>query len=229
MKFFTSIKTSLWLMGLSIIFYAIGSVVIPQNLEIFSEINDMPLFRWFSLNRAYFFAFSWILALIVLMALMAVNIIICGIDSLVKSLPHRQVIDAVAPQILHIGVVIVLFGHLVSASFGYKEDVPMAVGITKEVRGMRLSLAGVDFIQVPGEDSRRWVVGLGIDGNDVVLYPASPAFVNGIGFFAKSAQEKNRTAIIGLVYDPGVGWEIAGALVFVIGAAALFYVQLRRS
>jgi hypothetical protein len=47
-----------------------------------------------------------------------------------------------------------------------------------------------------------------------------------VGFFAKSAQEKKMKAIIGLVYDPGVVWEITGAIVFVIGASGIFSVRL---
>jgi len=228
-KFFTSLTTSLWLMGLSMIVYALGSFLIPQHLDIFSEINDMPLFSWLSRNRAEMGVSFWIPPLIVLMAFLVVNILVCGYDSLVRGLRGGGYIETLAPQFLHLGVVLVLFGHLVSASAGFKEEVSLQPHVPQTVRGHRLELIGLDFLKVSGEDSTRWRVGLVVDGRPATLEPARPFFFDRIGYFAKSASQKKERALVGLVYDPGVAWEIAGAVFFVVGGAGLVLVQFRKA
>ncbi len=227
-KFLTSVKTYLWITGLSIAVYIIGSVVIPANLDVFSEINDIPLFEWFSLNRRYLLQYSWIWLLIILMAVLSANTIACIIDALARGAGRRDVIGFFSPQMLHLAVLFVLLGHMVSALYAYREDVPMTTGAVAEVRGLRLMLNDLEFIQVQGEDSPRWRVGLKVDDRLFTLEPAQPAFVDGIGFFAKSANEKRKTAVIGIVYDPGARWEVIGAAMFVLAALGLCYVQLRR-
>ena len=67
---------------------------------------------------------------------------------------------------------------------------------------------------------------LNIDNNEHVLELGKPAFYNNVGFYAKSAQQKKMKAIIGLVYDPGVLWELIGAVTFIIGASGVFYTRL---
>jgi len=65
-----------------------------------------------------------------------------------------------------------------------------------------------------------------VTGEVSVLEPARPSFVGGTAFFAKSAQQRKMTAIIGVVRDPGVPWEVAGALLFLLGSAGILYSQL---
>jgi hypothetical protein len=72
----------------------------------------------------------------------------------------------------------------------------------------------------------RWRVYLNINRSEHVLELGRPAFYNGVGFFAKSAQQKKMKAIIGLVFDPGVVWELIGAVTFIIGASGVFYTRL---
>jgi cytochrome c biogenesis factor len=228
-KFFTSLTTSLWVMGLSMIVYALGSFLIPRHLDIFSEINDMPLFSWLSANRGEMGVSYWIPSLMVLMAFLAVNILVCGYDSLVRGLRGGGYIETLAPQFLHLGVVLVLFGHLVSASAGYKEDVSVGFDGPQVFRGHRLELISLDFLKVSGEDSTRWRVGLVVDGQKAILEPARPLFFDRTGYFAKSASQKKERALIGIVYDPGVAWEIAGAVLFVLGGAGLVLAQFRKA
>lgn len=228
-KLFTSVKTSLWIMGLSMIVYVLGSFFIPQHLDIFSDINDMPLFSWLSRYRADIGVSFWIPLLLVLMALLALNILVCGYDSLRRGMRGGRYIETLAPQLLHLGVVLVLFGHLVSASAGYKEDLPLGLNDPQELRGHRLELIALDFLKVSGEDSTRWRVGLIVDGRPATLEPARPFFLDRTGFFAKSASQRKERALIGIVYDPGVVWEIAGAVFFILGGAGLFLVQFREA
>ncbi len=228
-KFFRSLKTSLWLMGVSILLYVLGSFFIPQHLDIFSEINDMPLMEWLNRNRGEMGVAFWIPALIVLMALLAANILVCGYDSLARGVPYGLSVETLAPQVLHLGVVLVLFGHLISAASGFREDVPLHPHEPQTVRGRRLELVNLEFLKMRGEDSTRWRIGLLIDGRSATVEPARPYFHERTGYFARSASQKQGRALIGIVYDPGVIWEVAGAILFLFGGAGLFFVQFRRA
>ena len=226
LKFFLSIKTSLWLTGLSVGVFLIGSFYIPQNLAMFSGINDVPLFTWLSDNNIHFSKVSWIYLLIALMLLLWINTIVCSIDAIIKRTTWKALVRVLSPQVLHTAILFVLLGYFISASAGYKKDVPMNMVDGQKIEGFDLKINDMEFFTNPGENSPRWRVHLKIDNNLHVLELGRPAFYNGVGFFAKSAQKKKMKAIIGLVYDPGVLWELIGAVTFIIGASGVFYTRL---
>ncbi len=226
LKYFLSIKTYLWVTGLSVGIFFIGSLSIPGNLALFSGINDMPLFRWLSMNNDVFTALFWIYILLGLMMLLWISTMICSLDAIIKKTKLNGLVRTLSPQVLHIAILLVLLGHGISASAGYKEDVPLDLNVPKEMKGFDLTVRDMEFFQNPGENSTRWRIYLKINGTEHVLETGNPAFYQGAGFFAKSAQEEKMKAIIGLVYDPGVVWEIAGAIAFVIGASGIFYMKL---
>lgn len=228
-KFFLSIKTTLWLTGISILAFVTGSFFIPKNLDVFSEINDTPLFKWLSINTSEIGKTFWIYAIICLMAILCLNTIVCSIDAVLRRLSWKGLINTLSPQILHIGVLFVLFGHFISAMTGYKQDIPMKKNMTTNFKEFNISLTGMNFSKSYDEDTTRWRVHLDIDNNQFIIEPARPAFYRNVYFFVKSADEKSMRAIIGLVYDPGVVWEILGAAVFILGAAGIFYRQITSS
>jgi len=222
LKFFLSIKTYLWLTGISIGAFIIGAFYIPQNLAVFSGINDMPLFSWLSINNIDLNKFIWIYLLIGIMLLLWISTLICSLDAIIKRTNRRQLLRILSPQILHIAILFVLIGYAVSASTGYKLDVPMKINDAQEVKGFDLKVDDMEFFTNPGESSTRWRVHLRINNKLHKLEVGQPSFYNSVGFFAKSAQKKKRSAIIGLIYDPGVIWEMIGAVIFIVGAAGIF-------
>jgi cytochrome c biogenesis factor len=212
----------LWLTGISIGSFLIGSFYIPNNLAIFSGINDMPLFSWLSQNNNDLDKFIWIYLLIGLMLLLWICTLICSLDAIIKRATRKQLIRILSPQILHIAILFVLIGYVISASTGYKLDIPMNVNDIQEVKGFDLKVDDMEFFTNPGESSTRWRVHLRINNELHKLEVGQPSFYNSVGFFAKSAQKKKKSAIIGLIYDPGVIWEMIGAVTFIIGAAGIF-------
>jgi cytochrome c biogenesis factor len=226
LKFFLSIKTYLWVSGLSIGVFLMGSLSLPRNLAVFSGINDMPLFQWLSLNSDVFKTVFWIYILCGLMLLLWISTLICSFDAVIKRMQWGALIRVLSPQVVHIALVLVLLGHGISALAGYKEDVTMDINDLHTMKGFELKVKNIEFFQNPGENSTRWRVHLKINNDVHMLESGKPAFFQGVGFFVKSAQEKKMKAIIGLVYDPGVVWEIAGAIAFVVGAAGIFTARL---
>ena len=222
LKIFLSIKTYLWLTGISIGAFLIGSFYIPHNLAVFSGINDMPLFSWLSINNIDFDKFIWIYLLMGLMLLLWICTLICSLDAIIKRTNRRQLLRILSPQILHIAILFVLTGYAVSASTGYKLDVPMKINDAQEVKGFDLKVDNLEFFTNPGESSTRWRVHLKIDNELHKLEVGQPSFYNSVGFFVKSAQQKKMSTIIGLIYDPGVIWEMIGAVMFIVGTVGIF-------
>jgi len=228
LRFFLSTKTFLWLTGISIVIFLMGSLYIPSNLDIFSEINEMPLLRWLTKNNEYMSRLYWIYILIFLIGLIWLNMLICSIDAIIKKTRLRSLVKVLSPQIIHIAVLVILVGHGVSAITGYKEDVTLKPGNVYRVRGFDLRLDNIEFYKRPNESSTSWKIHVSIDDKPHVLEAGRPSFYKDVGFFAKSAYRKRKKAIIGLVHDPGANWEVAGAILFIIGAAGVFYTKIGR-
>jgi cytochrome c biogenesis factor len=226
LKFFISIKTYLWVTGLSVGVFLAGSLYIPKNLAVFSGINDSPLMKWLLLNNEHVIKLYWIYLLVGLILLLSIITLVCSLDAIIKRTTWKGLIKVLSPQVLHIAIILVLLGHGVSALSGYKQDVPIKMNETVKMKGFDLTVNNIEFFKNPGENSTRWRVYLAIDDDMHVIELGKPAFYKDVGFFAKSAQQKRMKAIIGLIYDPGVIWEIAGAVIFILSALGIFYVRL---
>jgi hypothetical protein len=161
------------------------------------------------------------------MALLWICTLICSLDAVIKRVRRGSLIRVLSPQILHLAILFVLLGHGISAVSGYKLDIPMDLNSPQQVREFKLKMNEIQFQKNPGENSTRWIVNLEINGNRHFLELGKPAFFQGVGFFAKSAQRKKMKAIIGLIYDPGVVWEIIGAVLFIISATGIFFTKFR--
>jgi cytochrome c biogenesis factor len=229
LRFFLSIKTYLWVTGISMGVFVTGSLYISKNLAVFSLINDMPLLRWLSENANVLDRTFWIYLMAGLILVLWICTLICAIDAVVKKATLKNMITALSPQVLHIAIIFVLLGHGASAVSGYKQDVPMKMNDAHEVKGFDLKVNDIEFFKNKGENSTRWRVHLEIDNELHMVELGKPVFYNGVGFFAKSAHKKKMKAIIGLVHDPGVVWEIIGAAVFAISAFGVFYIKLNET
>lgn len=222
LRLFLSIKTYLWLTGIAGGLFLAGSLYIPGNLDIFSGINDIPLFQWLVMNAGCAGTCYWIYLLIGIMALLGINMIVCSIDVIIKRLSWSRMVDVLSPQVLHAAILLVLAGHFISATAGYREDIPMIVGDDRRVKGFDLKIDTIENLQIRGEGSTRWRVFMSINNERRVLEPGRPSFYRGAGFFIRSAEREKGRAIIGVVSDPGVWWQIAGAAAFVVGAFGVF-------
>ncbi len=224
-----SIKTGLYIIAIAIPVFLAGSIHIPGNLPFFSDINDMPLFRWLALNSSYPEKTYWIYLSIFLMAFLALNMIVCTIDDVIRRFSIKYLIQRLSPHIIHLGILTILLGHLISATAGFKKDVSLIAGEEFFLEDMVLKVEDVRFVSIKGEDQSRWRVNLKIKDDNIVrrfiIEPARPAFYR-YGFYAKSA-EKSGKVIIGIVDDLGAKWEVIGAIFFILGSSGLLWTRYR--
>jgi cytochrome c biogenesis factor len=229
-RFFLSIKTAY---GFFLFFVAImltGSLSLPNNLAFFSGIDDTPLFAWLA-EAGSFGTTWWIYMLIAGLALFAVNTSFCTGEVVLFKLGRRNLIAKLSPQVMHVGVLFVMLGHLLTASLGIKLDIDLKKGETKTVTDTT-AISLVDVRETVDEngyaidwDARiKWTA----DGksSDVLgLRPAHPLYLGAYGIYSKSVavDKKETSALIRVSRDPGAVPALFGGILMTIGGVGFLY------
>ncbi len=232
-QFFLSPKTAFWLLVLFIVIVFIGSLSLPENLAFFSGIDDTPLFRWLA-DAGTVGITWWIYALIALLAVLAISTIFCTVEALLNRVNRRQLALKLSPQVMHIGVLFIMLGHLLTAAFGFKADVLLKQGEQKIVRenaGIMLQEVRV-WKDLNGYDAD-WEAKLlwTEEGNKQIataLRPARPRYIGLYGLYSKSVSlEPSATALIRVCKDPGAFWALLGGVLLSAGGVGFLYGRFR--
>ncbi|RMG73823.1 MAG: hypothetical protein D6710_02675, partial [Nitrospirae bacterium] len=140
-----SVKTAFYLMVAFSVVAVTGSVIHPRNLSFFSGIDSTPLFRWLSQSDHLEITW-WIYAMILILALLGINTLVCTVDALLKRVRLKNLMLKLSPQLIHIGVMMIMIGHLLTASIGLKMDVFLEKDRPQSLTGDRV--IGLDDVQV---------------------------------------------------------------------------------
>jgi len=228
-RFFLSLKTAFGLFFVFIVLAFIGSIMLPHNLAFFSGIDDTPLFRWLAENDRLVKTW-WIYAMIVMLAMLAVSTIFCTIEALMKRMSRKNFILKISPQVMHIGVLFIMLGHLLTASFGLKLDLVLNRGEKKEVmEGKALLLQDVSVTTDENGYDIDWQARLSWfeDGRvyrDVILRPVHPLYFGQTGLYIKAVtMEPDKSALIRVCRDPGALWALVGGVLLTLGGLGFIY------
>lgn len=218
--FLVSLKTAIWALSIVIFLFFAGSLIVPDNMEHLSDINDVLLFQWLFGSKPS--VSWWIYALLAALTFTALNIMVCGADSLIKKLSPRRFLQSISPQVIHLGVLLFLFAHLLTASTGLREEVLLKEGGTARFSngsGFHVEKVMAEYTS-PTETfwavRGRWLNAPGKE-EPAVIMPAKPAFHNGLWLFIKSADPDTRKVSLMLREDIGALWALAGVAVFTLG------------
>jgi hypothetical protein len=228
-NFFLSLKTAF---GFFLFFAAVclyGSLSLSGNLAFFSGIDDAPLFRWLAEAKTFGTTW-WIYLFIAALALFAVNTVICTGEALLR-LGRTSLTARLSPQVMHIGVLFIMLGHLLTASLGVKADVDLVNGERRQVSdSAMLELEDVAVREdaagypVDWEVSLRWIE-KGRGEVPLRLRPVHPVVIGGFGLFSRSVtvDRKGSSALIRLSRDPGAAWALFGGVLLCLGGAGFVY------
>lgn len=219
------LNTVFWLFALSIALCLIGSIMLPTHLEFFSGIDDSPLFLW--LNNAGNLANTWwVYALIGSIALLALSTIACTIEALIKP-STRGMVFKLSPQVMHIGVLFVMLGHLLTAAYGIRTDVLIQQGSTEMIsKELSVKVNNVHAEINKAGTSTRWKAELELaaKGKPLIfktLAPVHPVYINGYGLFFSTFNEPGSgelpSAVIRVTRDPGAVWALMGGVLVTLG------------
>ncbi|KAF0217008.1 MAG: hypothetical protein FD174_3457 [Geobacteraceae bacterium] len=222
-----SLTLGLWLIGGVCLFLGIGSF--SGGGAEGSSINDMPLFAW--LRETPVVTSWWLWLTIACLALLALNTVVCSIESLRNKYGRTNFLVLIAPQLMHLGFLLIVLAHLFSAYGGYKQVMQVyegsAIGFPD---GERVQVAAITAAAGPmgmmtdfGAELR-----YGAPGNEKsqTIRPNEPLFYKGVGIYVKDVgMVPERTALVEIHREPGAGCALAGALLFTVGNVVLLAVR----
>ena len=120
-RFFASTELTIVLAGLIILDAAWGSIISMKNPQVFQALDQTILFPWlFSVGKANLNISLWIFILVCLTTIFAVNTTVCTLDKLYSTFKDKRPWQSLFPQIVHIGFLIALLGHLIGSIYGFK-------------------------------------------------------------------------------------------------------------
>nr|WP_279342459.1 cytochrome c biogenesis protein ResB [Geotalea sp. SG265] len=195
-----------------------------------SSINDVALLVWL---REVPIAYSWWLWLtIALLAVLAINTILCSIASLRSKYQRGNFLALIAPQVMHAGFLFIVAGHLCSAWGSEKgvmtvregQAIGFPDGSTLTVDNITGQLGDMGMLTAYQAEVR---AGSGTGASPTFISPNHPFFLGDFGIYLKDVQLfPERLALVEIHREPGAGLALAGALLFTMGNVVLM--ALRR-
>lgn len=198
----------------------------------YESLNAMPLFRWLletSLENSY-----WLILSLVCLGVLAINTVLCSVESLLRKTSSRELLLKISPQIIHAGFLLIMVAHLFSSVDSFR-----SMGVVNEQEGIRLSETSYSLfsdIKAMNDPSGRMIeISSRVtvyDGQDLkvsaIISPNNPAFYNGLGIYLKDARAyPERKVLIEISRDSGAKWALAGGILFFMGNVLLVGLKLK--
>lgn len=232
---------SLWtlevLIALTVAICLAGSLMLPTHLALFSGIDDTPLFQWLAETGSPDSTW-WIYAMMACLGVLSLATFLCTVDALIKAAGRKDFLHRLYPQMMHMGVLLVMAGHLLTAWLGVKQDLPLMKGQSAILKGgieVTLTSVGLDA-DMGSKDGKKkgyyddWIARLnfskdGVSISEAIIKPVQPVTMEGNTLLFKSItlpprdSGKSASALLRVVRDPGALWALAGGIVLVLGGA----------
>jgi hypothetical protein len=210
-----SLNLGLWLMAGVTLLMGIGSFV--TGPEESARLNSMPLFAW--LTEAPPATGWWLWLTIALLAVLALNTVLCSIESLRQKAGRPGLLLRLAPQAMHAGFLLIVLAHLISSVGGFKEIMQVGEGSV-----ISFPKGRVLFERIDAETGMRGYVTdfsatvVATDGRRAVIRPNEPFFFEGVGIYLKQVEPFPRpVGLVEIHREPGAAVALAGALLFTVG------------
>ncbi len=224
-------ETALWILGALAVVMAAGSFTMSTE-----SMNEMPLLRWMLASGPG--ATWWLWLSVAIIGALAVNTVLCSARSLLRKKPGARWPLVISPQIIHMGLILMLLAHLISSWASFKGTAMAAEGSTLGItRDLAIRLRDVDVSFAPQgypTDYSARVDFLGLRGGllqTATIAPNKPSFYDGFGVYLKSiepAETGGMACLIEVHRDPGAPWALAGGLLFTLGTVLLFSLKVMR-
>lgn len=229
-RFLLSFRTVFGLLLASMAIAVVGSLVLPYNLAFFSGIDDTALFKWLAREDNLKLTW-WIYALIAAMAALGASTVACTVEALMKIRGRKNLALKLSPQVMHLGVLFVMLGHLLTASLGTKADVRLETDhkaqVTDEVSiGLKEVRSKTDEAGYETDWEARIVLFYGGSsiGEEEFLRPARPIYAGQTGFYLKSIKNGDApSALVRVCRDPGALWALIGGSLVAAGGLGFIY------
>ena len=235
-NFFLSLKTTVWTLLVLICFFFAGAYLMPAHREVFAPMNEDILLRWVAHSAAENLSFTWwFFAVVAGLVLLTVNTLVCSIQAVKAKWTRADALIRISPQVIHIGFLFILLGHLLGAGWGYKLSGMMPEGAyapLPEDKALRLEQIHVQtdaqgFMQDWSAEALLYEDGQMVKRG--TLGPNEPLFYKGVGIYLKSLNfDKGPTAVLVIAKDPGALWALIGGMLFMAGSITLVVLKWKK-
>ncbi len=232
LKFFLSLQTSLWLLGLSLLLMLVGAVIMPGN-PAFQELHSIQLFRWITTQPLQITWWLW--GLIGVLAVMAVNTLFCSVESIIKKRKVTHWLLLISPQVIHIGFLFILLAHLLSSAGAYKMTAVAREGslirISEKAALLKVNNINIKLDYYGGIADYKVDVEYIRDGKVFerdVIRPNDPSDKTGVNIVVKNISPYPREAVLLEIHsEPGAVWALTGGILFMAGIVCLIMLKVR--
>ena len=229
--FFFSLRTTLWLLGFSLVFMFAGAFIMPGRSE-FQALHSTPLFEWIR-NQPLKLTW-WLWCLIGLLVVLTVNTLFCSIESIIKKGKVTQWLLLIAPQIIHIGFLFILLAHMLSGIGASQKTAAVN-------EGSYLKLSGDNILKVKSIDIRLnyyghiedWAVTVEYLSNGKmfqkdIIRPNNPSVRMGFNINVKDLRPYPVEAVLLQINrEPGAVWALVGSVLFMAGIIILIAFKIK--
>lgn len=228
-RFFASTELTIILTILICIDAAWGSLISMKNPAVFQALDQAILFPWlFSIGKTNLNISLWIFILVFLTAIFAINTAACALDKLYSIFKDKRPWQLLFPQIVHIGFLIALLGHLIGSIYGFRSpgnfifqgqtiEVPSQPGLSLRFDDIEMKAS-----RRAGLEDLKTKVALLKDGKEILkddIRINGPLIYKGISFYHADQGE----APTGLILKTGVeDFRIKFGGAFKTGGGAIF-------
>lgn len=235
-NFFLSLKTTVWTLVAFIIVFFAGSYLMPLHREIFGPMNEMLLFSWLA-DVAVLRPWQtwWFFLSLALLLLLTINTVLCSIQAVKGKWSRDDFLLRIAPQIVHLGFLLILLAHLLGAGWGYRLSGMLPEGAYARIPGDRvLHLEKLRVTPDPAGYIAKWDATVSLFRSEErvasgILAPNRPLFHEGTGIYLKSFDlERGPMALILVHRDPGAVWALAGGILFLLGSIVVLVLKWRQ-
>ncbi|MBI3398349.1 MAG: cytochrome c biogenesis protein ResB [Deltaproteobacteria bacterium] len=192
-RFFASTELTIILTILICIDAAWGSLISMKNPAVFQALDQAILFPWlFSIGKTNLNISLWIFILVFLTAIFAINTAVCTLDKLYSIFKDKRPWQSLFPQIVHIGFLIALLGHLIGSIYGFRSPGHFVFqGQTIQIPSQERLLLRFDDIEMKtsrraGLEDLKTKVALLEDGKEILkdnIQINGPLIYKGIAFY----------------------------------------------
>jgi hypothetical protein len=229
-NFFFSLRTALWLLGLTLLLMLAGAVIMPGKQE-FQTIHAAPMFVW--LIHQPLQITWWLWGLIGILSVLTFNTLFCSIESVVKKHKVTRWLLLISPQIIHIGFLFILLAHLLSATGGYQVFAAAQEGSMLRVSDNAvLRIKDIDIQTDHNGYISDWKVSIEyLKGISEVLSdtiaPNNPSTQMGFNINVKDLRAYPESVLLQISREPGAVWALAGGILFMIGIFTLIGLKMK--
>lgn len=214
--YLASLTLGLWLLGGAMLLLAVGSFLQGEG----SSINEVPLFLW--LREVPLRESWWLWGTLALLALLALNTVLCSLGSLRAKWQRGGLLVRLAPQLMHLGFLFIMIAHLQSAYGGFKQAMQVEegsaitfpdgsavvfTGFAATYGKMGMATAYAATLEYQDGTSRR----------SAQISPNQPFFYRRHGIYIKDiAPPPLKAALVEVHKEPGAAMALAGGTVFTL-------------